>query len=231
MNKIYCFGDGYATGHIWPEWPQILEVLLPDVAVNIIAGVGAGDEWLVTQLIHELPAIADSTVIFQWPNPGRFDKLLQDKKWQLIAESDPVYFFNFYTTHNQKWWLSSASELIEIKNYHETVQSKQHAQRQENYKILVNHALKNINCKVIYTSTDQENKFSMQQRFSTTRQNQVQPSPIVHFYFVKEVLLPQLNFVSLYVDQTEKEILKQKWVPYDVDRTEIWDSIKQKIYN
>jgi hypothetical protein len=229
MNKLYCIGDGYATGHIWPEWPQILQALLPDVEVSVIAGIGAGDEWMVTQLVHELPNISGSTVIFQWPMIGRFDKLIQDQAWQKIAESDPVYFFNFYNSHHQRWWLSSASSLSEIKNYHNTVQHQQHQQRQKNFRVLVEHTLKNLNCTVIYTSTEEQEQYSRQQRFSLSRQCEIQPSPIVHFYFVKDVLMPQLHTESLYVDSLEQAILNQPWRPYDPDRDSIWASIKESI--
>ena len=45
MNKIFCFGDGFATGHIWPEWPQILQELAPQYQVINTAGIGAGSEF------------------------------------------------------------------------------------------------------------------------------------------------------------------------------------------
>ena len=48
MQKIFCFGDGFATGHIWPEWPQILQTLLPDKQIINTAGIGAGAEFLVS---------------------------------------------------------------------------------------------------------------------------------------------------------------------------------------
>jgi hypothetical protein len=231
MNRLYCFGDGYATGHIWPEWPQILQALLPEIQVHVVAGVGAGDEWLVTQLVHELPNMAGSTVIFQWPMAGRFDKLIQDQEWQQIAESDPVYFFNFYTSHNQTWWLSSASDSQEVKNYHNIVQSHQHSQRQQNYKILVEHTLKNLKCTTIFTSTAEQESYSRQHRFALLRQQEIQPGPAVHFYFVKEILLPQLNVVLQCLNQLEQAILNQVWIPYDPDREEIWNSIVNKIHS
>ena len=43
MNKIFCFGDGFATGHIWPEWPQILQALVPQHQVINTTGIGEGD--------------------------------------------------------------------------------------------------------------------------------------------------------------------------------------------
>ena len=52
INKIYTFGDGFATGHIWPEWPQLLQALLPDYTIINTAGIGAGCEFLISELVH-----------------------------------------------------------------------------------------------------------------------------------------------------------------------------------
>ena len=225
-NNLYCFGDGYATGHLWPEWPQILQALLPECKVTTIAGVGAGPEWLVTRLVQDLPHMHNSTVIFQWPQPNRFDKLITDQHWKQIGQQDPVYHFNFHSSHNQTWWLSSASQHPEVTHYHKTVQLAQHQQRLDNYQILVRNTLENIGCHVVFTSTHTQEQFSKQTRFSNVRQQQVQPSPLVHFYFVKEVLLPQLKQKPVAMDRLEQLIVDQSWIAYDPDRESIWQQIK-----
>lgn len=225
MNKIFCFGDGYATGHIWPEWPQILQALLPDKEVITIAGIGSGDEWLTTRFVQELAEIAGNTVIFQWPQIGRFDKLIEDQSWENIAKRDPIYYFNFYKNHKQTWWLSSASKCNEVKTYHALVQSKQQHCRQVNYKTLIEHTLQNLNCVYFFTSTNEQELFSQQTRFVDSRQTEVQPSPIVHFYFVKEVILPKIQCHSTNIDRLEDLILKQRWIAYDPDRQPIWEHL------
>jgi len=78
-TKIFCLGDGYAHGHIWPEWPQILQALVPDIKVIVISAIGAGHEFLINELLSN--DIKDSLVIFQWPDHRRFDKLMQDASW------------------------------------------------------------------------------------------------------------------------------------------------------
>jgi len=55
MDTIFCFGDGFATGHLWPEWPQILQALLPNYTVITTAGIGAGDEFLVSGFVDHVP--------------------------------------------------------------------------------------------------------------------------------------------------------------------------------
>ena len=119
MKKIFCFGDGFATGHIWPEWPQILQTLVPDYQVVITAGIGAGSEFLVSGFVDQICNMRDSTVIFQWPQANRFDKLIEDASWKSIIASDPVYHFNVvHDMYDRNWWLSSASKDQTIIEYH-----------------------------------------------------------------------------------------------------------------
>jgi len=233
MNKIFCFGDGFATGHIWPEWPQILQELAPQYQVINTAGIGAGSEFLVSGFVDLIKDMQDSTIIFQWPFPNRFDKMLQDDSWQSTINNDPVYHFNVNTDHgNRSWWLSSASTNQEIKNYHKRfVQPQQHARRQQVYQTLVSQTCNNLNCQIIYTSTLEQDKFSRSTRFKLIRQNQVQPSPIVHFYWLIEEILPHVNIV---IDRRRQKTLETiinqiTWTPYDPERENIWSQIKNQL--
>lgn len=233
MNKIFCFGDGFATGHIWPEWPQILQALAPQYEVINTAGIGAGSEFLVSGFVDLINDMQNNIVIFQWPSTKRFDKMLQDDSWQSTIDNDPVYYFNVNTDHcNRSWWLSSASTTPEIKNYHTClVQSRQQHRRQKVYQTLVSHTCNNLNCCTIHTSTLEQDKFSRGTRFKETRQNEVQPSPIVHFYWLIEEILPHTNIIVDYERQkTLETIINQtSWIPYDVDREEIWSQIKNQL--
>lgn len=229
-NKIYCFGDGFAVGHIWPEWPQILQALLPEYTIINVSGIGAGPEWLVTRLVQIGDDIKNSRVVWQWPLPSRFDKLVTSDSWKEIIASDPVYGFNTYTDNGQTWWLSSASRIPEIQEYHTRfVEPLQHKQRLNNYQFLVKNTLSNLQCQYVdLMYMDQEN-YSRLLRFATTRQDQVQPSPIVHFYYCIEKLLPALNLHSKYIEKLEVLINQQTWIPYDPERDEIWATIKEKL--
>jgi len=189
MNKIFTFGDGYATGHIWPEWPQILQALLPEYQIVNTAAIGAGAEFLVSSLIDILPTMHQQQAIIQWPQADRFDKLLQDQSWHTTISNDSVYHFNrVHDSQKREWWLSSASAND--------------------------------------TTQDQES-YSKQTKFITNRQNQIQPSPIVHFYWIVEKILPNL---SVQIDQLRLEMLedsinKTNWIPYDPNRKSIWQGI------
>jgi hypothetical protein len=231
MNKIFTFGDGYATGHIWPEWPQILQVMLPDYQIVNTAGIGAGVEFLMSGLADHLPDMSDHQAIVQWPDPGRFDKLLQDQTWDNTIANDKVYHFNrVFDGQNREWWLSSASDSI-LEYHQQYVQNLQAQRRLEIFQTLVKHTLHDINCKVFYTSTHAQQRYSKQLRFSTTRQDQVQPSPLVHFYWLVEEILPNLDVQvnRSKLDRLEKSIIDTVWLPYNPDRDSIWqDIIKQQ---
>jgi hypothetical protein len=233
MSNIYTFGDGFATGHIWPEWPQILQALLPEHNVINTSAVGAGAEWLVHRFVQLLPTI-DGTVIFQWPQANRFDKLLEDPNWTEIANNDPVYNFNQYTYNDETWWLSSASTHPLVTSYHrEFVQENQAAARISDYKVLVSHSLPSKKCRYVEVDTRSQDIFSNDKKYIQLRQTEVQPSPLVHYDWLIEVVLPATTLVY---DKTRAASLRnliqcQEWIPFYYDRQLVWDSLLTKLNN
>lgn len=225
MKKIYTFGDGFATGHIWPEWPQILAVICPDCEVINNSGVGAGPEYLVHKLVQNLSGMQNNIAIFQWPNPARFDKLIEDVEWHNIVNRDPVYHFNRYVDQTETWWLSSESTLNEVRQYHKTfIQKQQHKSRSDDYQVLVKNTLENINCEYLHTMQIDQDYFSRKEQYIDIRQNEVQPSPPVHFDWLMQFIVPKL---PLDINMHRAECLKmliyqQKWEPYHYDREQIW---------
>jgi hypothetical protein len=233
MKKIYTFGDGFATGHLWPEWPQILQALVPDYSVNnTCSAIGAGAEYLVTGLVDLVPELANNLVIFQWPMAARFDKLIEDKHWFHVGKTDPVYHFNFHKRPYGIWWISSASQQPQVREYHEKfVQSEQHKIRLQNYQTLVRNTLENLNCGYCFTSTHEHQYYSTLNRFAEIRQQEVQPSPVVHYYFLIEKILPQINVVydSACAAKLETLITAQSWQSYDPDSEEIWRDLVARL--
>jgi hypothetical protein len=233
MDTIFCFGDGYATGHIWPEWPQILQALLPNHSVITTAGIGAGDEFLVSGFVDLIPKINGQKIVFQWPYVKRFDKLIEDHSWQHIIDSDPVYHFNINCdVKNRSWWLSSASKVNDVVQYHaHYVQQNQQQRRREMYQELVSQTSANQNCHIVHTATNDQERFSHNERFKLIRQNEVQPSPAVHFYWLTEQIIPQLNVLVDCKLQSKMEslILQTTWTAYDPDRQEIWTNIVEQL--
>jgi len=233
MKKIYTFGDGFATGHLWPEWPQILQALVPEYSViNDCPAIGAGAEYLVTGFVDLVPELENHMVIFQWPMMDRFDKLIEDKYWFYIGKTDPVYHFNFHKRPYGVWWLSSTSQQPQVREYHEKfVQTGQHKKRLQNYQTLVRNTLENLNCEYCFSDTNEHQYYSTLNRFAETRQQEVQPSPIVHYYFLIERILPKINIVydPTRAEQLEKLITAQHWQAYDPYREEIWQDLVAKL--
>ena len=230
MNNIFCFGDGYAHGHIWPEWPQILRALLPDYQTSTHTGIGSGNEYLITLLLDLGNKIDGQTVIFQWAQTGRFDKLIEDTDWLERAKNDPVYHFNFYDSPHGTWWLSSGSQDTKIQEYHNFfVQAEQDALRLANQKTLVENYLKQHNCKYLFVSTDAQELFCSTHAFKEFRGNEVQPAPLLHLCYVKEVLLPGMDITVSpeRMDRLETLIKQHSWQAYDPDRAEIWQKISE----
>lgn len=229
-NSIFCFGDGYAHGHIWPEWPQILQALLPDYQVNTYTGIGAGNEFLTNLLIDLGDQINNQTVIFQWAQPGRFDKLIEDQQWLARAKNDPVYHFNLYESAGNTWWLSSASNDEKIKEYHNFfVQQTQERVRLANQQILVESYLKMHSCNYLFVSTNKQELFCSMHPEKKHRGIEVQPAPLLHFYYIKEVLAPKLNLnIGIARSNRLEQLIKQhKWQAYDPDRDEIWQKMSE----
>jgi len=228
ITKVFCLGDGYAHGHIWPEWPQILKALFPALDITVISAVGAGHEFLISELLTK--NITDSLVIFQWPIHNRFDKLLQDQQWEDIVKSDPVYAFNTHTTSQGKWWCSSASNTDAIQHYHNVyIQSQQSALRQKNQKILVESYLKSC-AKYVCTSTNDQEIFAKDINFSRYRGDQIQPSPLLHYYWLTESIIPVTGLeLDLGISQELlKRISAHNWIPYDPEREEIWEIMSSR---
>jgi hypothetical protein len=223
-NKVFCLGDGYAHGHLWPEWPQILQAVVENQEVIVISGIGAGNEFLIHKLLQH--DIKNQTVIFQWASHKRFDKIIEDDSWKVIAKNDEIYHFNLYQSGNDLWWLSSASENHHVRLYHDFyVQEQQALARLQDQKKLLQGYLANQGCRYIEISTLQEEIFSRQEKFRITRGSEVQPSPMVHYSFLMEEILPKSNisYDPKRADKLRQLIENFNWKPYDPDRKEIWN--------
>jgi len=223
ITKIFCLGDGYAHGHIWPEWPQILQALRPDLDIIVISAVGAGHEFLISQLLYH--DIKNSTVIFQWPKHQRFDKLLQDDQWVDIVKSDPVYHFNTYKTNHGTWWCSSASELDIVEPYHNFyIQHNQSLLREKIQKKLVSAYCLQQNARYVDTSNEDQDKFA---KNLDCRGNEIQPMPLLHYQWLVEAIMPMAGITvnQSLAEELHKRISDHNWKPYDPDRKEIWDDM------
>ena len=225
MNKLCCFGDGYAANHIWPEWPAILAALYPTTEYKNFGVVGAGNEFITSAIVTAYKEDPTAFFIVQWAPPNRFDKLLEDNSWDDIIKNDTVYHFNTTILNNQKWWISSASQQYDIQQYHaHYIQEKQAELRTINYMYLASNLLKNQS---IFFSTTHMQSYSTQDRFNGIRQQEVQPSPFVHMCYIEEELLPLMPMqpTTKRLIELKNRIKQQNWIAYDPDRVEIWNKL------
>lgn len=227
LTRILTFGDGYAANHIWPEWPAIVAALYPDLAHENFGAVGAGDEFITTAIVECHKRWPDAFFIVQWGHEQRFDKLIQDDSWNAVIDGDPVYHFNRVSLFEQTWWLSSKSDQDLVRRYHNIyVQNRQSHKRSLNYKYLVEHLLRS---RSLFFDLRQMHRYSYSKRFAAVRQEQVQPSPIVHMSWVEENILPHMPYQpeKTWLAELRQRIQRHSWQAYDPDREEIWSRMSR----
>jgi hypothetical protein len=245
---IYTFGDGFAAGHIWPEWPQILSAVCDQSVINH-GYPGAGNDLIFSTAVEmSLVATEPSTFIVQWTNWNRFDKLLEDNSWNNIIQNDKRYSHAVYEINNKKWWLSSGS--TQLHDYHTHYQQQKQRQLFDIYHmILLDNFLKQRGHVCFYcltydfdTSNLTESQITSLNQLPwinkllgmdstirvTDRGTEIQPLPLGHAHWILDFLsLPSISNIKL--AQLIDLISAQKWIPYDPDREEIWTQIIQKL--
>ena len=247
---IYTFGDGFAAGYIWPEWPQFLEILTQQKIKNY-GHIGAGNEYIFNCAVKSaLTATSDDVFIVQWADPTRFDKIIEDEEWKNLQKTDEVYADINSTVFNQLWWSTSASLLSEISNYKQFyVQSQQAVNRTVLYMISLSKMLDSLGIKHLYFYTnihpddyyDHDFKSELEKlpwidinssmmnwcvQFSD-KGNHMQPSPITHYRYVVEKILPRLEISEPKIS-LEPLIKKYNFSAFDPDASCIWEEFKHE---
>jgi len=241
--KIYTFGDGFASGHIWPEWPQLLDAITD--SVENYGHIGAGNEFIFNCAVKAaLEATSTDIFLIQWAPSDRFDKILEDSYSESIKQEDPIYSNIDKTVFDQTWWSSSASTQEVIKDYHRLIGPTQSQNRSKLFAISLSHTLKSLGIKHLYFSTyavdfldkdterlpwiDTAGMESYSQKFAD-RGNEVQPRPIIHLNYLIEKILPRLD---IKFDQKIFDLVyNTKFVAYDPDREEKWKNLREEILN
>jgi len=257
MKKIYTFGDGFAVGHIWPEWPQLLQAVYPDIEVINTSGIGAGNEFLINAVLSKAAIDPVGIYIVQWARPLRFDKLINTHQWDNIIDTDSVYSKNIVNLDNNNWWLSSASTQDEVLHYHNFyIENSQAKLRTYNYMLLLKNYFANNKIQYHYMATyavdylteTQKNllldanwswhdswqgmdEYSRQSKYKNDRQNETQPSPNVQLEWIIECLLHKLPIApdNQRVTKLKKLISNANWTPFYWDRDAHWKSLLSKL--
>ncbi len=250
---IYTFGDGFAAGHIWPEWPQLIEPILHQPLKNF-GHIGAGNEYIYNCAIKSaFTATSDDLFLVQWTDCMRFDKLIEDKQWEMIQETDKVYQGITATSFDQTWWSTSASELDEINQYKSFyIQFQQATNRTVLYMITLSKILNSLNIRHVYFSTysfDHSTHTNYKELkelpwidfpmgmeewsrdHDKIRKNEIQPSPLIHLKYIIEKILPKLQIkINIKIlDEIYKLVDDYDFEPYHWDREQIWKNLKNEI--
>lgn len=248
---IYTFGDGFAAGHIWPEWPQILEAIT-QMPVTNFGHIGAGNEYIFNCAVKTaLKAQPTDTFLIQWAKPDRFDKIIEDAAWEDLQSQDPVYKSIQSNVYNQTWWSTSASNLEQISTYRNFyIQSQQATDRSVLYMISLSKMLDSFGIKHYYFCTynyDYSSHINFKDlkklpwidmvgmdewsRHMELRGTEIQPKPIIHFNWVIEKILPRLNIElpPLVIDNISNVIKNYNFEPFHFDRDQEWTNIKNEI--
>lgn len=245
---IYTFGDGFASGHIWPEWPQFLDSIIPPV--RNFGHIGAGNEYIFNCAVKSAStANKDDIFLVQWASPFRYDKIIQDNQWDELQKSDPVYKDINSTVFKQKWWATSGSKLKEIEYYQDFyIQSEQYVNRSVLYMIALSKMLDSLDIKHRYFLTyefdysahenyqdikklpwiDFDKGMEEWSRQFDDRGQEIQPSPQIHLRWVLLKILPSLN-INIDQEKILNLVDNYKFNAYDPDRNQQWLNLKHEI--
>lgn len=224
MKKILCTGDGFGKGHIWPMWPQLLAELINDVEIDNYSEVGAGNEFISNRIIDACEKKHYDIVLVQWALSRRLDIInnqQNDISKQIIKDKTYNKKYSNVRINNRAWWLSSNSQIEYVQNYHKNyISVEQQKLRSINQIKLIELYLKQkkISNFLFFSSykldfidmpesnildwsvwcCDKQNS-GMEEygksHFSQYVTKEVQPHPIIHLNFIKEIILPKLKIV------------------------------------
>jgi hypothetical protein len=250
---IYTFGDGFAAGHIWPEWPQLLEPII-QTSVKNFGHIGAGNEYIFNCAVKSaLTATFSDTFLIQWAHPIRFDKLLEDDSWDDLQKTDDVYRDLIAESFEQRWWCSSKSELPDIIKYNEFyIQSQQAINRSILYMITLSGLLDKLSIPHLYFLTYSfdysshknypdikklpwidlnQGMCEWSDLYPDLRGDNIQPRPFLHAKYIFEKILPGLNIKldTAVQEQINDRLSKIYFTAYDPDRDQIWSNLKNEI--
>ena len=222
MKKILCIGDGFGKGHIWPMWPQLLAELVNDVEIDNYSEVGAGNEFISNRVIDACEKKNYDIVLVQWARSMRLDVINnQQNNISKHILKDKIYNKKYSNVriNDRVWWLSSNSQTEYIQNYHKNyISVEQQKLRSINQIKLIELYLKQqkISNFLFFSSYKpdfidmpesnvldwstwcmDEHSNGMEEYgksfFSQYATKEVQPHPIIHLNYIKEIILPKLN--------------------------------------
>jgi len=234
MQKILCVGDGFGKGHVWPMWPQLLPEIVNDTEIVNLSEVGAGNEYISQCVIDSCERENYDLVIVQWAKSNRLDLINNEQKdlsKKILQDNTYNTKYSNVKLNDRLWWLSSASEIDMVKQYHENYISKeQHKLRTVNF---INHIDLYLSQKQIkscffssynldflditesqtidWSKWLQNGEIGMYEygvkHLPEYKSTEVQPHTLVHLDYLEKVLCP---FAGLKIDNKKLAELKTK---------------------
>jgi hypothetical protein len=214
------FGDSVAVPNWYPnyiKWPEIIRLMTKGVTLTNLSRYGAGNEYIVQCLRNNL--VNQHAVLIQWAIPSRLDLTLSHTPeytefWKTQIASDPVYHNNIVQVGQDQMWISSASTLSSVREYHEKfIGLKQHQIRSQIYIDYATLLLQNVphgflltsNNKYLEKTIKNETNWYWHERFCGMCEFRThskyanldlkitQPIPLIQFDFIKQFIQPRFK--------------------------------------
>ena len=214
------FGDSRAVPSWYPDyikWPEIIKLMTRGITLHNLSRYGAGNEYILNCLRNNLAN--KQAVIVQWVMPDRLDLILSHDSeynnfWSQKISRDPIYNNNIVSCGNDSVWISSASTMPEVREYHtKFIGLRQHQLRSQYYIDYATLLLKDIPHGFMLTKTsnyldetvrEHNNwfwnqpfqgmcEFRYHSKYAALELDIVQPLPLVQFDFIRRFIQPKFN--------------------------------------
>lgn len=214
------FGDSVAVPPWYPDyikWPEIIRLMTRGLTLTNLSRYGAGNEYIIQCLRHNLQN--QDSVLIQWAMPNRLDLTLSHDAehtefWQKQIASDPVYNHNVVRVGLDQIWISSASTLDPVREYHKKfIGLRQHRSRSQIYIDYATLLLQNIPHGFLLTSNSQYLdetvkddtdwywherfcgmcEFRNSSKYAELDLKLVQPIPLIQFDFIRQFIQPRFD--------------------------------------
>ena len=214
------FGDSWAVPAWYPDyikWPEIIRLMTRGVDLCNLSRYGAGNEYIVQCLRNNLKE--KDAVLIQWAMPNRLDLVLSHNAeytefWNQQINNDLVYNNNVVQLGDARMWITSASTSSGVQEYHKKfINYQQHQIRSQLYVDYATLLLEHTQHGFLLTKTsnylnevvnNNSNwfwhdrlqgmcEFRHQSKYADLELGLVQPTPLVHFDFIRQFIQPKFD--------------------------------------
>lgn len=236
--KLLTISDGFGDSKAVPSWyqnclrwPELIGLMTNGVDVLNYSRYGAGNEYIIEVLKHHHQN-ADA-VLVQWAGPQRLDLLLDHKDgyqdyWEKQIATDSKYSNNMIQINDDRYWLSSSSDLPDVIEYHNKyITLKQQKNRSRTYIEYASLLLKDklhgfmltFSSEYIKDSINDQSRwfwhepfkgmsnFRSLEKYKRFSMGLLQPTPLIAYDFIIQYIKP--NFDIPWKDDKELANIKE----------------------